>query len=117
MVNANENNEKKDSTEVRTLKLENLPPRKNAIGAFNKAYSRLEFLELEETETKLNPNLRGYTDKQALLIRLFSLAFLTVTGGLFCGFITSLIFGNWAFTLGLIMGGLLGLVIAALLWA
>ena len=117
MVNAKKHNEKKDSAKVEILKWENLPPRKNAIGGFNKAYSRLEFLDLDEAKAKPSPNLRGYTHKQALLIRLSSLALLSVTGGLFCGLITSLIFGGWAFTLGLIMGGLLGLVIAALFWA
>ena len=109
------NGDKKKSTVATTIRLHDLPPRENAVGGFNRAYSKLDLGENDEAS--LDASLQGYKTRNVPLMRFLCLVILVVTGALVCGLLGSLIFDGWLVSLAFLLGGSAGVILAALFWA
>jgi len=114
MENVRKKSEKRDSAPT-TIQLHDLPPRDNAVGGFNRAYSKLDLLDRDGNS--MEANSPGDTNWKISLLRFWGLAILGVTGALFCGFIASLVVEGWLVSLALLLGGSAGVILASLFWA
>ena len=115
MANLCKKNQLQESHTTHRILLEDLAPRDNRIGRYNREYSRFRLGEY--TEKSYRTTYARYSERQLFYIRLLCLTILGVTGALFTGFLVSLIVDGWFTTLGYLTGGVAGLMMAALFWA
>ena len=99
-----------------SIKLDDLPPRKNAIGGFRRTHANFEFRDLDAArpaELQIS-----HTPSTSIWMRLLCIAILSASGALFTSFLVSLIVDGWVVLLGsCCIGGGAGLMLAALFWA
>ena len=113
--NTKEDKDKRTDTET-TIKLGDLPPVQNAVGGFIRGYSNnLESSDLYK-ETETHPRF-SESHQHDSFMRLLCLGILSLTGAVVTAFLASIFFGALVVLIASCLGGLAGLILAALFWA